>query len=187
MLGTKQVTRVQLSTGTDCPKIEKNGTGKHSPRGAVEKRPGMTTYAAALKLSTTTAPEFIDITEDIRHVTVESQIQNGFVVVFSRHTTAAVIVNENEPLLLEDIKKRLEEFAPRHDYYRHNDFTIRTVNMEENESPNGHAHCQHLLLGSSQTIPLIEGKLYLGRWQRIFFLELDSPRAREVVVQVVGE
>jgi secondary thiamine-phosphate synthase enzyme len=70
--------------------------------------------------------------------------------------------------------------------YGHNDFTIRTVNMHADECANGHAHCQHLLLSSSQSVPLADGQLDLGEWQRIFFLELDRPRDRQLVVQVFG-
>jgi secondary thiamine-phosphate synthase enzyme len=81
----------------------------------------------------------------------------------------------------------LEQMASRNATYRHNDFSIRTVNMTENECPNGHAHCQHLLLGTSENIPIINGNLQLGRWQRIFLMELDMPRPREVLVQVLGE
>jgi secondary thiamine-phosphate synthase enzyme len=112
---------------------------------------------------------------------------HGFAVVYSRHTTAAIKINENEPLLLEDMEKFLERISPRNGSYRHNDFTIRTVNMNEDECPNGHAHCQHLLLGTSETIPIVEGMMQFGRWQSIFMIELDHPRPREVVVQVMGE
>jgi secondary thiamine-phosphate synthase enzyme len=80
----------------------------------------------------------------------------------------------------------LERIAPREGDYKHNDFVIRTANMTEDECPNGHAHCQHLLLGTSETIPIAEGELLLGQWQRIFLIELDRPREREVIVQVQG-
>jgi len=132
------------------------------------------------------APEFIDITADVIKAVEESGIREGTVLIFSRHTTAAIKINENEPLLLRDMGRFLEEAAPRDGNYRHNDFVIRTANMTEDECPNGHAHCQHLLLGASETIPISEGKPLLGRWQSIFLIELDRPRPREVVVQVQG-
>ncbi|MSP78050.1 MAG: YjbQ family protein [Dehalococcoidia bacterium] len=144
-------------------------------------------YTITLKISTKRAPDFMDITDRVRDFVKETQVQNGVVVVFSKHTTAAVLINENEPLLLEDMKKRLEAFAPKSAYYQHNDFTIRTVNMTASEGPNGHAHCQHLLVGVSETIPIVDGKVALGSWQSIFFLELDCPRNREVILQVLGE
>ena len=116
----------------------------------------------------------------------EAGVLAGLVVVYSRHTTAAVTINEWEPLLLEDMARLLERVAPRDGAYRHNDFSVRTVNMIEDESPNGHAHCRHLLLGASETIPIVDGEIALGRWQRVFLVELDQPRTRDVLVQVIG-
>ena len=138
-------------------------------------------------LDTTRAPEFIDITERVCELIEDSQILSGFAVVYSKHTTAAIKVNENEPLLLKDMEEFLERMASRNGDYRHNDFSVRTVNMTEDECPNGHAHCQHLLLGTSENIPIIDGQLQFGRWQSIFLIELDMPRSREVLVQVIGE
>ena len=142
-------------------------------------------YSVGVK--TAKAPEFIDITEKVCELVEQSQVLSGFVVVYSRHTTAAIKINENEPLLLGDMEKFLESMASRNGHYEHNDFSIRTVNMTEDECPNGHAHCQHLLLGASESIPIIDGKLQFGRWQRIFLIELDMPRHREILVQVIGE
>ena len=138
-------------------------------------------------LDTTKAPEFIDITEKVCEFIKDSQVLNGFAVVYSKHTTAAIKINENEPLLLKDMEEFLERMAPRNGDYSHNDFSVRTVNMNEDECPNGHAHCQHLLLGTSENIPIIDGQLQFGRWQSIFLIELDMPRPREVLVQVIGE
>ena len=139
-----------------------------------------------LSLESVKAPEFIDITEHVEGFVRNSGVKAGIAVVFSHHTTAAIRVNENEPLLLNDMEQYLERLAPRNGNYHHNDFTVRTVNMNEDECPNGHAHCQHLLLGTSETIPIIGGKIQLGRWQRIFMIELDHARQREVLVQVMG-
>jgi secondary thiamine-phosphate synthase enzyme len=139
-----------------------------------------------IKIETERAPEFIDLTERIQDCIAEAGIKNGTVTVFSRHTTAAIKINENEPLLLEDMAKFLERIAPRNDSYMHNDFTIRTVNMTEDECPNGHAHCQQLFLSTSEAIPIIDGVAQIGRWQSIFLIELDRPRQREVLVQVMG-
>ncbi|MXZ91882.1 MAG: YjbQ family protein [Chloroflexi bacterium] len=141
----------------------------------------------SLKVDTKDAPQLIDITDWVKGCVAESKVSNGLVLVYSRHTTAAVKINENEPLLIEDMAEFLERIAPRDAYYRHNDFSIRTVNMTEDESPNGHAHLQHLMLGCSETIPLIDGKIPFGQWQSIFFIELDHPRPREVMVQIVGD
>ena len=147
----------------------------------------MNTRSFYLKLNSKQAPEFIDITEWVRQCVSKSQVANGFAVVYSKHTTAAVKINENEPLLLADMEKFLEKISPRNDDYQHNNFQIRTVNLTPDESPNGHAHLQHLMLGSSETIPVIGGKMQFGQYQSVFFIELDCPRAREVLVQIVGE
>lgn len=147
----------------------------------------MKTQLHCLNMETTRAPEFIDITQQVRKCVSESGVLNGLVVVFSRHTTAAIKINEHEPLLLQDMEQFLERMSPRDGEYRHNDFTVRTVNMTEDECPNGHSHCQHLLLGTSESIPLVDGIMQFGRWQSIFLIELDHPRPREVVIQILGE
>ena len=147
----------------------------------------MKTQVYCLNLETEKAPEFVDITERVQECVAEADIRYGFVVVYSRHTTAAIKINENEPLLLQDMEQFLERISPRNGNYKHNDFTIRTVNMNEDECPNGHAHCQQLLLSTSETIPIVEGMMQFGRYQSIFLIELDHPRPREVVVQVMGE
>jgi secondary thiamine-phosphate synthase enzyme len=139
-----------------------------------------------LSYTSTRAPEFIDITDDVRGVLGRSGVRHGFVVVFSRHTTAAIRINEAEPLLIEDMECMLARIAPSGVYYRHNDLTIRTVNLTEDEDMNGHSHCQHLLMGASEMVPCADGELLLGGWQRIFLVELDCAREREVIVQVVG-
>lgn len=137
-------------------------------------------------LTSVRAPEFIDITDQVVKLVQETGVKDGLVCVFSKHTTAAIKLNENEPLLIRDMEQFLLRLAPVNAYYGHNDFTIRTVNMTEDECPNGHAHCQHLLLSSSETIPIMGGELQIGTWQRLFLIELDRPRQREVLVQVVG-
>ncbi len=147
----------------------------------------MKTQSFCLSLNTKTAPEFIDITDGVEDFVRDSQVLNGFALVYSKHTTAAIKINENEPLLLKDMEDFLDRVASRNGHYQHNDFSIRTVNVTEDECPNGHAHCQHLLLGTSETIPIIDGQLQFGRWQRLFLVELDMPRPREVLVQILGE
>lgn len=139
-----------------------------------------------LSIKTSEPYDFVDLTEWIEDFVKKSGVENGFCVAYSRHTTAAIKINEKEPLLLEDMKKFLDEIAPRDGNYRHNDFSVRTANMTEDECPNGHAHCQHLTLDTSATIPIIDSKLQFGKWQRVFLIELDRPREREVILQIVG-
>ncbi|MEX2247137.1 MAG: secondary thiamine-phosphate synthase enzyme YjbQ [Dehalococcoidia bacterium] len=148
--------------------------------------PSARVLCEALEYETASAPEFIDITEDVIRVVEAAGVQFGQVTVFSQHTTAAIKINENEPLLLRDLARTLCQFAPSNAYYEHNDFSRRTVNMNEDECANGHAHCQHLFLGTSETIPVVDGRVTLGQWQRVFLVELDHPRMRRVLVNVVG-
>jgi secondary thiamine-phosphate synthase enzyme len=131
--------------------------------------------------------QFLDVTDAVAELVRSVGLREGVANVFSRHTTAAVCIQEDEPLLLEDLREFLERSAPATAHYRHNDFRVRTVHMHDDEPPNGHAHCQQIMLGTSESIPVAEGKLMLGRWQRVFLVELDGPRAeREVIIQVLG-
>lgn len=141
-----------------------------------------------LLVQSSTEPEFIDITDEVQEHVNQSAIDNGLCLVFSRHTTAAITIQENEPLLIEDFCNMLEKASPKQGQYQHNDFSVRTVNMNEDECPNGHSHCRQIILGSSETIPLIDGKLALGKWQSIFMIELDqeAPQPREIIIQIVG-
>jgi secondary thiamine-phosphate synthase enzyme len=148
--------------------------------------PAARVLCEALEFETASAPQFIDITDDVRSIVEAAGIAFGQVAVYSQHTTAAVKINENEPLLLRDLARTLGQFAPPSAYYEHNDFSRRTVNMNPDECANGHAHVQHLFLSASETIPVIDGRLALGTWQRIFLVELDHPRLRRVLVNVVG-
>ena len=152
----------------------------------------MRTSTITLKVRSQTSPEFIDITDNVEDFIEDSGVLNGIVVVFSKHTTAAIVIQEDEPLLLDDFRNLLDSIASSEAKYSHNDFDVRTVHMHENECPNGHSHCQHLILGSSESVPVIEGKMALGEWQRVFMVELDGEKAqqvgyREVVLQVLGQ
>jgi secondary thiamine-phosphate synthase enzyme len=140
-----------------------------------------------LKFHTTGAPQFIDLTDEVQQIVEDSGIQSGQVTVFSQHTTAAIRINENEPELLRDFVTFLERVAPTVGIYRHNDFSVRTVNMTDDECANAHAHCRQLLMSASETIPIVDGDMCLGTWQRIFLVELDHPRERSVIVQVLGQ
>ncbi len=147
---------------------------------------GLTLWAETLTFTTASARQFLDVTEEVAAVVRRSKVSQGWVSVFSKHTTAAVVLNENEPLLLEDMGAMLERLSTAAGVYQHNDLSRRTGEMDPEECANGHAHCQHLLIGASENIPVAEGRPDLGRWQRIFLLELDRPRDRQLVVQVFG-
>jgi len=145
-----------------------------------------TVRCEALIIETSDAPEFIDITDEVQRIVAESGIGFGQATVFSTHTTAAIKVNENEPLLLQDMARLLHQLAPLHAEYEHNDFSRRTVNLDEDECKNGHAHCQHLFLSTSETIPVLDGRLAMGQWQRVFLVELDRARQRRILINIVG-
>jgi isopentenyl-diphosphate delta-isomerase len=141
---------------------------------------------ARLTYRTAGAGDFIDITDDVAGVLRASRVRRGLVHVYSSHTTAAVRINENEPLLLSDFRRFLGTIAPPvHGEYEHDDMSRRSGVLPD-EPHNGHAHCQHLLLGASETLPVVDGELALGRWQRLFLVELCSARDRQVLVQVLG-
>ena len=124
----------------------------------------MRTSTITLKVRSETSPEFIDITDEVEEFIESSGVLNGIVVVFSKHTTAAIVIQEDEPLLLDDFRNLLDSIASSDAKYSHNDFDVRTVHMHDNECPNGHSHCQHLTLGSSESVPVIDGKMALGEW-----------------------
>ncbi len=154
--------------------------------------PLSTSYETNIALSRvqfeTSAPiQLMDITNLVIARVRATRLRDGLVSVFSRHTTLSVRIQENEPLLLDDLKAFLERVAPSIAPYRHNDFSVRTEHMHPNESPNGHSHCLHLLLGASESVPVVDGELLLGTWQRLFAIELDGPRAdREILIQTLG-
>jgi secondary thiamine-phosphate synthase enzyme len=129
--------------------------------------------------------QFVDLTELVAERVRRSGVADGMVVVQSRHTTAAVIVNENEPLLLEDLQDLLEKWAPSEARYRHNDLRAR-IAPPPDERPNGQAHARALLLGVSVCLNVTGGQIDLGEWQSVFLVELDGPRKRSVSVQVQG-
>jgi secondary thiamine-phosphate synthase enzyme len=145
------------------------------------------TYHESLRIETRECLEFTDITERVAECVRYSGIQDGFVNVQTRHTTTAILVGEREPLLIEDLKRTLETLAPRQGAYRHDDFSVRTVNMCPDEEKNGHSHCKALFLRTSECLNIVDGEMALGHWQRIFLIELDRARSRTVSVMIVGE
>ena len=130
--------------------------------------------------------EFVDVTDLVAAVVARSAIAEGLVAVQSLHTTAAVVVNEDEPLLLDDLRAALERAAPSHVSYGHDDFGRRRGPLDPDEPANGQSHCKALFLRASETLAVAAGRPRLGRWQRIFLVELDGPRTRTLSVTVLG-
>lgn len=140
-----------------------------------------------LSLSTNATLDFIDITEKISAIIKENSVKDGVINIQSMHTTMAVILQEAEPLLIGDIKKTLERVAPRTAQYMHDNFEIRTVNMNPNEPINGHSHCKAVFLTPGIFLNIVEERLQLGQWQRVFAVELDAARPRQIALQIIGE
>ncbi len=127
-----------------------------------------------LNFNTQQAISFIDLSEDVQRVVSASKIQNGIVHVFAPHATGILILTENDPALLEDIKVFLENLAPKNRDYQH--------------PSNAHAHLRSVLLPPDKTLPIINGQVAFGTWQSLLFVETDVyPRRRTVTIQILGE
>lgn len=140
-----------------------------------------------LRLLSKARTQFIDITDELRHAVSQLDVHTGILHAQTLHTTTALVVNEHEPLLLDDFTRLIATLVPEDTPYDHDDSTRRSVNLTPDERVNGHAHCRALLLSPSLSLNLSERTLVLGRWQRVFFVEFDGPRLRELSVVVVGE
>lgn len=138
-----------------------------------------------IELETDPGINIYNITPEIEKLIASTSITNGQVMVFSRHTTTALAINEDEERLLEDIKVFLRKLAPEAERYLHNDLHLRDV--PEDEPINAHSHLMALMLNTSEVIPIIDGKLFLGTWQSILFFELDGSRKRAIYCQITGE
>lgn len=137
-----------------------------------------------INLETKKSIELIDITERINDLIKNSEVNNGFVIIFTKHTTTGIRINENEDRLIKDIELFLEKISPISSRYLHDDIELR--DCPPNERKNAHSHLKSLVLNSSETIPIKEGQLILGKWQFILFLELDGKRKREIHVIICG-
>lgn len=138
-----------------------------------------------IRITTECPTGFIDITQQVETLVADAGVEAGLVNIQSLHTTTGIVVNEHEPLLLGDFRSLFERIAPIGAVYQH-DVGIRAVDPVPDERRNGHAHCRALLLTASVCLNVADRRLQLGRWQRIFLVELDGPRTREVSMLVVG-
>lgn len=138
-----------------------------------------------IEIKTDQGINIYNVTPLIEKNLAATSIKNGQVVVFSRHTTTALAINENEERLLEDVKVYLEKLAPESEKYLHNDLHLRDVPPDE--PMNAHSHLMAMMLTTSEVIPIVDGKLALGTWQSVLFFELDGPRKRTLFVQICGE
>ena len=150
---------------------------------------GMKTFHRETQLRTAGGLSVTDITEPVQEAVKESGVRDGVCCVYSPHTTCSVRVNEYERGFLEDFSVLLRRLVPTEHYYAHDDWDRRTENVSEEdmEASNGHSHCMSMLMGpAGESIPVRDGVLCLGRWQRVLFLELDRERERRWLVHVVG-
>ncbi len=128
-----------------------------------------------ISIKTGAHSELIDITSQVLKVVQKSNVNNGICVVYVPHTTAGVTINENaDPSVKKDILKELDKFVPWNDNYSH---------LEGNAA----AHIKASIMGSSVTVIIHSGKLFLGTWQGIFFSEFDGPRNRKIYVKIIEE
>lgn len=125
-----------------------------------------------------------NVTPQIEEILSNTSINNGQILVFSQHTTTALAINEYEVRLLEDIKVYLNKLVPPSAKYLHNDLHLRDVPPDE--PINAHSHLMSMMLSTSEVIPIVEGKLALGTWQSVLFLDLDGPRERNILIQILG-
>ena len=123
------------------------------------------------------------ITNQIQSIIECGPQLEGVVCVTGLHTTTALIVNEMEERLILDLEKWLKELAPPLQGYMHDDLHLRD-NIPEDEPKNAHSHMQALLLGNDVSVPFKDGKLQLGQYQDVIFVELDGPKKRNVVVSI---
>jgi secondary thiamine-phosphate synthase enzyme len=137
----------------------------------------MTSHTEYLTFNTKDHRDYVHITPQVDAALKKSGIRDGMVLVSAMHITAGVYVNDNESGLIEDIDQWLEKLAPFKKDYQHH----RTG------EDNGDSHLKAILVHHQVIIPVTNGKLDLGTWQRIFYAEFDGQRPKRVIVKVMGE
>jgi len=139
----------------------------------------MAVYSRSFGIETGGETEIVDITDQVSSAVKESNLKSGIACVFTPGSTCAVTTTEYEPGLLSDIPEALERLFPKGKRYRHD---------EKWHDGNGHSHVRAAFLGPSITVPFEGGRLQLGTWQQLVFVELDTrPRQREIIVKAIGE
>jgi secondary thiamine-phosphate synthase enzyme len=146
----------------------------------------MTILHKIIEIQTNAGINIHNITPQIQDLIILTPIKNGQALIFSRHTTTALAINEDEERLLADIQLYLRKLAPESDSYLHNDLHLRP-NIPPDEPMNAHSHLMAMTLSTSEVIPIVDGKLALGTYQSVLFFELDGPRNRTVFCQISGE
>ena len=140
-------------------------------------------FTETISIETSSSFSCHSITNQIENIIECGTQLEGVVCVTGMHTTTALIVNELEERLMLDLEKWLKELAPPLQGYKHDDLHLRE-NISEDEPKNAHSHMQALLLGNDVSVPFKDGKLQLGQYQDVIFVELDGPKQRNVVVSI---
>jgi secondary thiamine-phosphate synthase enzyme len=152
------------------------GPGSNGARGE-----GSGVHVHRFELETTKRVEIQDLTALVQEIVRAAGVEVGLVTLSSMHTTTAVFVNEPQAALLEDVEQLLERLAPRGDDWKHND-----PRYSDCDRHNADAHLRAIVLGSSVTLQVAEGALTMGQWQRVLMAELDGPRKRSFVLQILA-
>ncbi len=145
----------------------------------------MKIYSKKIEIETKTQIEFVDITDKVQEIVDSSGVREGQVLVYAPHTSMAVVVNHNEPMLIQDFMRVLYRLAPIDEQYSHDLFELSRNNKSDGRS-NGHSHCKSMIVGVSETIPVERGKLMLTEKQSVFAVEFDGARKRDLRIQVIG-
>ena len=128
-----------------------------------------------ISFQTNNKEEIIDITEEIKRILKESDVKEGLLTVYTCHATAAIIVNENyDPNICDDLLELLDKTI-KQGIWRH-----------DKVDGNGAAHLKASILGPSESIPIKNNELTLGTWQSIMLVDLDGPRTRKVIIQILS-
>ena len=139
----------------------------------------MTVKTKQLSIHTKGDGDILDVTGAVAEAVVETRLKNGIVTVFVPGSTGALTTIEYEPGLLKDFPNMLERIAPKNLVYEHE---------KRWHDGNGHSHVRASLIGPSLTVPFANGRLTLGTWQQIIFMELDiRSRVRNLILQIMGE
>ena len=148
----------------------------------------MKTATTSVTVSATERYEYLDVTDEHRRAVKDSGVTEGAAIAFCAHTTCALLINEWEDGALADFRRHLTDLVPHAGvYYEHDDFDVRTQNLNEDERKNGHAHVKAMLLSAtSHAIPVSGGEPGFGRWQRLIFFEMDDPKERTITFHVFG-
>jgi secondary thiamine-phosphate synthase enzyme len=137
----------------------------------------MKTHTEYLTVNTRKHREYVHITPQVEAAVKKSGVKEGLCFVSPMHITAAVYVNDNESGLLQDIDEWLENLAPFREDYKHH----------QTGEDNGDSHLKAMLLHHETTLPITNGKLDLGTWQRVFYAEFDGQRSKRVIIKILGE